>query len=88
MDGLVLCSSRLDDDELQEVVVRHPSVVLVNRLLVGERVRSVLVDDRLGGRLATRHLLNAGHRAIGLLAGPENSRSGRQRANGYRAALA
>lgn len=88
VDGLVLCSSRLDDDELQEVVGRHQTVVLVNRILVGERVRSVLVDDRLGGQMATRHLLKTGHRAIGLLAGPENSRSGRLRASGYRAALA
>jgi LacI family transcriptional regulator len=88
VDGLVLCSSRLDDDELQEVVARHSNVVLVNRVLVGERVRSVLVDDRLGGQMATRHLLGSGHRAIGLLAGPETSRSGRLRASGYRAALA
>jgi LacI family transcriptional regulator len=88
VDGLFLCSSRLDDDELQEVVVRHPNVVLGNRILVGERVRSVLVDDMLGGQMATQHLLATGHQAIGLLAGPENSRSGRRRASGYRAALA
>jgi len=88
VDGLVLCSSRLNEDELHEVVARHPSVVLVNRRLVGDQVRSVLLDDEAGGRLATRHLLKGGHRAIGLLAGPEVSHSGRMRARGYRAALA
>lgn len=88
VDGLVLCSSRLHEDELHRVVSRQQSVVLVNRRIVGERVRSVLIDDEAGGRLATQHLLQAGHRAVGLLAGPEVSHSGRLRAKGYRAALA
>jgi LacI family transcriptional regulator len=88
VDGLVVCSSRLSEDELLAVVAHHLSVVLVNRRVVGERVRSVLVDDERGGRLVTEHLLQASHRAIGLLAGPEVSHSGRQRTRGYRAALA
>ena len=88
VDGLVLCSSRLDDNELEQVVARHPTAVLVNRQLVGEHVRSVMVDDEAGGKLATEHLLDAGHGAVGFLAGPEVSHSGRQRAKGYRAALA
>ena len=37
--------------------------------------------------MATQHLLQSGHKAMGFLAGPLASRSGRQRAKGYRAAL-
>jgi len=48
----------------------------------------VLVDDETGGRAVAQHLLQAGHKAVGLLAGPPASRSGHQRARGYRAALA
>jgi LacI family transcriptional regulator len=88
VDGLVLCSSRLTDGQLADVVERHASVVLVNRRLVGERVSSVLVDDEAGGALVTRHLLQGGHRAVGWLAGPEMSHSGKLRAKGYRDALA
>jgi LacI family transcriptional regulator len=88
VDGLILCSSRLGEDELRDVVAEHFSVVLVNRCLVGQPVRSVVLDDQAGGQMATRHLLEAGHRAIGFLSGPEVSHSGRQRAKGYRAALA
>jgi len=89
VDGVVLCSSRLDDGELEAALVRHPAVVLVNRRLEGGGiVGSVLSDDEAGGRLATQHLLQAGHRAVGFLAGPPASYSGRQRAKGYRAALA
>jgi LacI family transcriptional regulator len=60
----------------------------VNRRLEGDGICSVLIDDETGGRLATRHLLQAGHRAVGFLAGPAMSHSGRERAAGYRAALA
>jgi LacI family transcriptional regulator len=88
VDGLVLCSSRLDDGELRSVVARYTAVVLVNRRLAGTGVHSVLIDDETGGRLATQHLLDGGHRAVGFLAGPAVSHSGRERAVGYRAALA
>jgi LacI family transcriptional regulator len=88
VDGVVLCSSRLGEDELGRLLGRHPAVVLVNRLFDGGGVGMVVIDDECGGRLATQHLLGTGHRGIGLLAGPTTSYSGRQRAKGYHAALA
>ena len=89
VDGIVLCSSRLDSDDLRAVVDAHPAAVLVNRRLNGSggRVPAVLVDDVMGGRLATDHLVRQGHRAIGLLSGPQGSRSGRCRLQGYQAVL-
>ena len=87
VDGVVLCSSRLGESELRTVVARHPVVVLVNRRLEGDGVASVLIDDETGGRMATQHLLQAGHRAVGFLAGPLASYSGRERAKGHCDAL-
>jgi LacI family transcriptional regulator len=87
VDGIVLCSSRLDEDKLREVVEQFPATVLVNRQLANSTVGTVAVDDEMGGRIATRHLLNGGHRSIGFLAGPATSQSGSQRAAGYRRAL-
>src|SRR5690606_13274664 len=40
-----------------------------------------------GGLLATRHLLDLGHRRIAILTGPESILSSRARLDGYRAAL-
>jgi LacI family transcriptional regulator len=88
VDGVVLCSSRLDGDELHAALAHHPAVVLVNRRLENDGVSTVLVDDVAGGQAATQHLLRTGHLAIGFLAGPPASRSGRERTKGYRAALA
>lgn len=88
VDGLVLCSSRLGDDDLRGAVSRHPTVVLVNRQLPEEGLHSVLLADEAGGRLMAQFLLEAGHREFGYLAGPEVSHSGRERTKGHRAALA
>ncbi len=88
VDGVVLCSSRLEDDELRTLLARHPAVVVVNRRLEGVGVDGVLVDDEMGGRLATEHLLRAGRRRLRFLTGPPASRSGRLRVAGCLAAFA
>lgn len=82
VDGVVLCSSRLSNEHLQMAVDAYSAVVLVNRR-AGKYVSTVVVDDVLGGRLATGHLLRRGHRAIGFLSGPPGSHSGQGRLEGY-----
>jgi LacI family transcriptional regulator len=89
VDGIVLCSSRLDSASLRLVIESHAAVTLVNRRIdgAGPGVGMVRVDDRMGGRLATTHLLDQGHTAIGFLSGPPGSHSGQLRLQGYREAL-
>ncbi|MBN2394789.1 MAG: LacI family DNA-binding transcriptional regulator [Anaerolineae bacterium] len=88
VDGVILCSSRVDDDTLREALGHHASVVLVNRRLNGDDFGCVIIDDEKGGHDITRHLLNTEHRAIGFLSGPPASRSGQKRMAGYCAAMA
>ncbi len=89
VDGVLLCSSRLDEEHLVNSLGFFYSAVLVNRAL--ERrdlaVGTVMVDDVRGGEIATLHLINEGRKRIGFLAGPETSHSGRNRFKGYRTAL-
>jgi LacI family transcriptional regulator len=88
VDGLIVCSSRLEDGQLCAALRHHPTVVLVNRRLADYGgVGIVCVDDASGGELATRHLLQSGHRALGMLAGPPASQSGHLRVQGYKATL-
>jgi len=49
---------------------------------------NVAVDQYVGGMLATRHLLEAGHRTVWHVAGPEPWHGSRAREEGWRAALA
>ncbi len=88
VDGVMLCSSRLDDEALYKSLSRHASVVLVNRRLNGYEFGCVVIDDEQGGKNITQHLLKSQRQAIGFLAGPLASRSGQKRVAGYRAAMA
>jgi len=92
VDGVVLCSSRLAQNELHDVIARHAAVVLINRAsdlyLANGKVGTLLIADETGASMVTRHLIQSGHRAIGYLAGPQRSYSQRQRAKGFQTALA
>ena len=85
VDGVVLCSSRLPERILVDLVKRHDAVVLINRSLAGNS--NVCVDDARGAALVVEHLLGSGRRRIGLLAGPQISHSSGERARGYAEAM-
>lgn len=86
VDGLVLASSRLEDELPRALRERSTPHVLVLR---SDGVSpSAVCDDELGGYLATRHLLDLGHRRIGVLPGPQFASTARGRLAGYRRAMA
>lgn len=90
VDGLVLCSSRLPQDVLIDLLPRLPAAVLINRRLENgyqDLSEWVSLDDVRGGCLAVEHLLRRGHNQIGFLAGPGSSYSGQQRQQGYLQAM-
>jgi len=53
----------------------------------GPGTLSLAVDQRLGARIATEHLLDLGHRDVVHVAGPQDWFDARERAAGWRAAL-
>lgn len=81
VDGVILSTARLGDDFPSQLAARGVPCVLALRT-DGHSLASV-GDDRLGGYLATRHLLDLGHRRIGLIAGPGYASSARGRVEGY-----
>lgn len=85
VDGLVLTTARQGDDFTGHLAVRGTPHVLALRT-DGCSLASV-GDDGLGGYLATRHLLDLGHRRIGLIAGPRYASTACGRVEGYRQAM-
>lgn len=81
-DGLLLCASRLEDDEIRRID-HDSSVVLVNRSVPG--VRDVSFDNGGGMHQAWRHLLALGHQRIGYVGGTLLSRSAQQRLTAFEA---
>lgn len=88
VDGVIVCSPRLGDARLAELVARHEAAVLVNRALSPEIAGLVSIDYAAGAAMAVAHLADAcGCRRIGILAGPASSRGGAERLAGAREAL-
>jgi LacI family transcriptional regulator, repressor for deo operon, udp, cdd, tsx, nupC, and nupG len=70
VDGLILASPRMDDDNIRILAATKPMVV-VNREVEG--VSCVVPDVNGGIRAAIRVLAEQGHRKIAYLAGPTQS---------------
>ncbi|GAA3918399.1 LacI family DNA-binding transcriptional regulator [Actinoplanes auranticolor] len=85
VDGIVLCSPRMSEQELRGVAALTP-VVLLNRR-VG-RLPAITFDNVDGMRQAVTHLTALGHRRIAYVAGPRASWSNRERVRGLRLAIA
>ncbi|MPR05507.1 substrate-binding domain-containing protein [Microvirga tunisiensis] len=85
VDGLILTTAQLGEKFTQELQLRNIPFVLALRRS-GNGLASV-GDDTLGGYLATRHLLDLGHRKIGIIAGLSYSSSSSDRLIGYRKAM-
>ena len=88
VDGVIMASSFLKDPTVRWL--RHQGVpyVLVNRFRDESHDAFVGSDDLVGGRLATEHLVELGHRRIGHLAGKLTVSTGVMRRRGYLVALA
>lgn len=84
--GIVFLAFSGDSRTMQDALRQHIPAVFVS--CSAEWGDVVSVDDKLGGRLATNHLIEAGHRQIAFLSIPElEEQSDLARLEGYRVAL-
>lgn len=88
VDGLVIHSGGLSDDDIFNIIKETPATVLLNRYMPEIAEHCMVLDDVLGGYLATRHLLENGHTDIGCITGPLHQVDCQERLQGYRKALA
>jgi LacI family transcriptional regulator, galactose operon repressor len=88
-DGLLIVSLTPHDDEVAALLRAGIPVVLVDA--EHPRLPRLVVDDVLGGTLATRHLLELGHERIAFIGDTSDPGLGfvasMRRRSGYRAAL-
>ena len=88
VDGVILASSFLKDSTVRWLRKQRIPYVLVNRYSDEAHDPFVGSDDLVGGRIATAHLADLGHRRIGHLAGKATVSTGVLRRRGYLATLA
>jgi len=86
VDGLLISPVNSEQSNITKVSEDLPLVSFA-RHFRGLKIDFVLIDDRKGGYLATKHLLDNGYEDIGLLNGPLNELSAQERLEGYEKAI-
>jgi DNA-binding LacI/PurR family transcriptional regulator len=84
---IVIGGSTLIDELARDLAQQAAPLVLLDNYLYDLPLDGIEVDNMIGGYLATRHLIDLGHREIGFIAGPTKYRTLSDRADGYRRAL-
>jgi LacI family transcriptional regulator len=87
VDGLIMMTNTPDDGTLATLISKRRNVVLVDEDIPGVNVPRVFVENEGGAFAATRHLIEAGHSAIGYLGGPVGLFSPDERKAGYLRAM-
>jgi len=87
VDGIIAAATSQRWDILTGFEMRHMPIVFVDRRFEGLEGPFVGVDNRKGTYLGVSHLIECGHRRIGILAGFQRLSTMRERLAGFRQAL-
>jgi LacI family transcriptional regulator len=81
VDGIIAVPSAHDVEPLQEAAARIPVVMIDWEAQLD--ADGVFLDNRAAGAIAARHLLDHGHRRLGLVGGDRSVSTMRLRADGF-----
>ncbi|UOQ69798.1 LacI family DNA-binding transcriptional regulator [Hymenobacter volaticus] len=89
VDGILVSLARTtrDSSHFDKVLKQGIPLVFFDRILEGKQVNAVVLDDREGGYLSTKHLIQQGYRRIAHFAGPQHLNIYKYRRLGYEDAL-
>lgn len=88
VDGIIIPPIHQTDPAVLQVVRNGTPVVCVDRSLSSGNLDKVEVDNHMGALKAVEHIIARGHRRIGVISGPLDSSTGRERLRGYKDAHA
>jgi DNA-binding LacI/PurR family transcriptional regulator len=84
---LAIGGGDITDELLNRLADEDIALVAVDNYSLSRHIDSVVTDDQAGAYLATRHLIELGHRRIAMILGPEKYKPLAERYRGYRQAL-
>ncbi|MCL1066425.1 LacI family DNA-binding transcriptional regulator [Shewanella olleyana] len=86
-DALILDVEAVDDEYLIKLHQGNTPIVLINRYIDEISERCVYLDNELGGYLATKHVLQHGHKQLAYISGPMFKLDSKDRLLGHKRAL-
>jgi LacI family transcriptional regulator len=88
VDGLVVMAPKLDVEVLEELLPGDVPILLLNPPDGAKGSGSLRIDSFGGARAMVSHLVEHGHRRIGIINGPARNFDAQERLRGYHTALA
>jgi LacI family transcriptional regulator len=88
IDALIMTGEEALHDAVENLIADGTPVIFYNNDLKGLAADRVFVDNRGASRRAVNHLLDLGHRRVGIISGQQHDSSGLERFEGYGLALA
>ena len=86
VDGVIILTGRLPDETLNKLAQELP-VVVTGRNIKAPGLYALNFDNKQGGKMATQHLIQLGHRKIAFISGSPEHPDSVERFNGYKDAL-
>ncbi|HSV31226.1 MAG TPA: LacI family DNA-binding transcriptional regulator [Atribacteraceae bacterium] len=87
VDGIILVPGSDRGEHLQFLVDRNIPIVLLDKKVSHVKTDLVMVNNRRGSQILINYLVSLGHRRIGIIAGPQDTSTGKERLEGYYQAL-
>lgn len=87
VDGAIIMGAAIQDSLILQLACESFPIVVLDRELSSDYVRSVLIDNEQGAYDAVSHLIKLGRRSIEFLSGPINAYDNLKRFEGYKRAL-
>lgn len=87
VDGIIFISCGEEINHFRKIRNNKIPLIIVDRIINDMNVDMILLDNHMGGILATNHLINLGHRKIAFISGSYQSLERSRRFSGYKQAL-
>jgi LacI family transcriptional regulator len=87
-DAVIVNPGESSDREVMKMMKTEHNLVLIFRMLAKYQERCILVDNREGARMATRYLIDCGHRRIAVITGSDTNHESKERYAGFAEAMA
>ena len=83
VDGIITMPYYADGGYIKKLINKEIPIVLIDRMIDGVECDSVLVDNLNASYSAVEQLIKKGHKRIGIICGPKNIYTTKERLKGY-----